>query len=142
MSAMSNAVTVLDIPLLTPWMEGPADASATPITVSVTEFHPQSRRLLPGIALRGLRMRMGWYAMQGAIGMWLWTLPASQRAGSISVWSSEDDLARFVALPHHVEIMQRYGSRGSVRSTTWQADLFDPRAVVERARTWITEWAA
>jgi hypothetical protein len=135
---MNTASKGLRVPLLTPWIDGPVDGSVSPITVSVTEFQPHERRVLPSVALRGLRMRMGWYAMRGAIGMWLWTLPTSARGGSISVWASEDDLARFVALPHHVEIMQRYGPRGTVRSTTWQADRFEPPVVVERARTWIT----
>jgi hypothetical protein len=83
-------------------------------------------------------MRTGWYGMPGAVGMWLWSLPTGPRAGSISVWASEDDLKRFVSLPHHVEIMRRYGPRGAVRSTTWKADIFEPCQVIERARAWIT----
>ena len=46
-----------------------------------------------GVAVYGLRMRMGWYAMPGAVGMWLWMMPASGRGGSVSVWASEEDLA-------------------------------------------------
>ena len=44
--------------------------------VSVTEFLAYRRRELPGVALKGLNMRMGWYAMPGAVGLWLWSLPA------------------------------------------------------------------
>jgi hypothetical protein len=87
--------------------------------------------------LKGLRMRLGWYAMPGAVGLWLWTLPVRAVGGSISVWASEDDLQRFIGLPHHVDIMQRYGARGTVRSITWHADTFEPNLVVERARIWI-----
>jgi hypothetical protein len=93
---------------------------------------------MPGVMSKGLRMRMGWYAMPGAVGLWLWSLPATPRGGSISVWASEDDLERFVTLPHHVGIMKRYGPRGTVRSTTWTAEAFEPRAVIARARTWIS----
>jgi hypothetical protein len=127
----------LTAPLLTPWMPGPADPLDGPIVVSVTEFVADHRRHLPRVALKGLRMRMGWYAMPGAVGLWLWSLPARAVGGSISVWTSEDDLQRFVGLPHHVDIMQRYGTRGTVRSTTWHADIFEPSLVVDRARGWI-----
>jgi hypothetical protein len=82
-------------------------------------------------------MRMGWYAMPGAVGMCLWMMPAAARGGSVSVWASENDLERFVTLPHHIEIMKRYGDRGTVRSTTWRAERFDRGAILERARTWI-----
>src|ERR1700724_3811568 len=105
MSLMNTATGALRFPLLTPWMPGPLESSGSPIVVSVTEFRAHHRRELPGVALKGLHMRTGWYGMPGAVGMWLWSLPTSPRAGSISVWASEDDLKRFVSLPHHVEIM-------------------------------------
>jgi hypothetical protein len=82
-------------------------------------------------------MGSGWYAMPGAIGLWLWMLPATSRGGSISVWASEADLERFIGLPHHVDIMARYRGRGTVRSTTWVADRFERGAIIVRARTWI-----
>lgn len=80
---------------------------------------------------------MGWYAMPGAVGLWLWSLPTTGRGGSISVWASEQDLERFINLPHHVEIMKRYGGRGTLQSAMWQAEMFEPRAVIQRAREWI-----
>jgi hypothetical protein len=119
-------------------MPGPANPPDIPVVVSVTEFAADHRRDLPGVVLKGLRMRMGWYAMPGAVGLWLWSLPARAIGGSISVWASEDDLQRFISLPHHVDIMKRYGPRGRVRSTTWQADKFERNVIVERARSWIT----
>lgn len=87
-------------------------------------------------------MRMGWYAMSGAVGLWLWSVPATARSGSISIWASEDDLERFIVLPHHVDIMSRYAPRGSVRSTTWTADTFDSHAILDRARIWIAGHSA
>jgi hypothetical protein len=128
----------LAAPLLTPWMPGPVKPLDRSVVVSVTEFDSDHRRDLPGVVLKGLRMRMGWYAMPGAVGLWLWSLPARAVGGSISVWASEDDLERFIGLPHHVNIMQRYGTRGTVRSTKWQADKFESRPILERARAWIT----
>lgn len=122
---------------MTPWMPGPVDPEHAAVMVSVTEFSADHRRELPRIAVHGLRMRMGWYAMPGAVGMWLWMMPASGCGGSISVWASEQDLERFVTLPHHIDIMRRYGDRGTVRSTTWTADRFDRTAILDRARGWI-----
>jgi hypothetical protein len=128
----------LAVPLLTPWMPGPVGPHNGAVVVSVTEFAADHRRDLPGVVCRGLRMRMGWYAMPGAVGLWLWALPAAAIGGSISVWVSEGDLERFVGLPHHVDIMQRYGPRSTVRSTKWHADTFEPNVIVERAGGWIT----
>jgi hypothetical protein len=127
------------VPFLTSWMPGSVPSYDGPVLVSVTDFHAHQRRELPVVAFEGMRMRMGWYAMPGAIGLWLWALPARSRSGSISVWTSEGDLERFIGLPHHVGIMERYGPRGKVRSTRWHADTFDRTAVVEQARQWIRE---
>jgi hypothetical protein len=138
MVRMPSATAALAVPLLTTWMPGPADPLDAPVVVSVTEYVAHRRRDLPGVAFNGLRMRMGWYAMPGAVGLWLWSLPPTGRGGSVSVRASEDHLQRFVTLPHHVDIMTRYGPRGTVRSTMWQADTFEPRVIIERARAWIT----
>lgn len=139
MPQTKTASTALTVPLLTPWMAGPHDPADAPVVVSVTDFTAHHLHTLPTVAVNGMRMRMGWYAMPGAVGLWLWSLPTTPRSGSISIWASEDDLERFITLPHHVDIMQRYGSRGTVRSTIWHADKFEPHVVIERARTWITE---
>ncbi|MDT5217603.1 MAG: hypothetical protein QOE04_3157 [Mycobacterium sp.] len=142
MSPTKTVATALTIPLLTPWMAGPSDPVGGPVVVSVTEYQAHHRRELPGVALRGWRMRAGWYAMRGAVGVWLWSIPATARAGSISVWVGEDDLKQFVTLPHHVDIMARYGGRGTVRSTLWHVEPFDPAATIDRARAWIAEESA
>src|SRR5260370_35944856 len=126
------------VPVLTPWMPGPVNPLDRPVVVSVTEFVADHRRDLPGAALKGLRMRMGWYAMPGAVGLWLWSLPMRAIGGSISVWANGDDLQRFIGRPHHDDIMQRYGTRGTVRSTKWHADKFESNFIVERTRIWIT----
>ena len=118
-------------------MPGPYAPGEQPVVVSVTEFRSHHPLDMPGVAAKGIRMRYGWYAMTGAVGLWLWSLPATARGGSISVWDSEDSLERFIGLPHHVEIMNRYRSRGTVRSHTWSMERFEPDAVLTRARDWI-----
>jgi hypothetical protein len=137
MSSLNTSAAAVAAPVLTRWMPGPVDPRDAQVVVSVTEFSAHHRRELPRVAANGLRMRMGWYAMPGAVGMWLWMMPAAGCGGSISVWAREDDLERFITLPHHVDIMRRYGDRGTVRSTTWTADRCERAAILERARTWI-----
>jgi hypothetical protein len=39
----------------------------------------------------------------------------TKTGGSLSIWATEDDLRRFVALPRHVAIMRRYRDRVRVR---------------------------
>lgn len=137
MSSINHLASAVVRPLIVSWMPGPASAGDGPVVVSVTEYAAHSLRHLPGVAYNGMRMREGWYAMPGAVGLWLWSLPASGLSGSISVWTDTEALQRFVGLPHHVDIMRRYGDRGDVRSTTWEADNFDRPGTLARARGWI-----
>ena len=58
MQLTKQATAPLAVPLLTPWMRGPHDPADAPVVVSVTEFLAHHRRELPGVALKGLRMRM------------------------------------------------------------------------------------
>ncbi|MCV7115270.1 hypothetical protein [Mycolicibacterium setense] len=137
MSSINNLSSARVRPLVTSWMSGPASAGDGPVVVSVTEYAAHSLRHLPGVAYSGMRMREGWYAMPGAVGLWLWSLPASGLSGSISVWTSQEALQQFIILPHHVDIMRRYRDRGDVRSTTWEDDTFDRVGTIARAREWI-----
>jgi len=72
--------------------------------------------------------------MPGAIGLWLWGQPFKRgRGGSVSVWESETDLRRFVALPAHVAIMRKYRVLGTLKATTWTMDRASPQATREAA---------
>jgi hypothetical protein len=108
-----------------PWRPGPAGEADGTVVVSLTDFKPTACAIFPGIYWSGLRLREGWYAMPGAIGLWLWGRPLDRgRGGSISVWRSEADLRRFVGLPAHLAIMRRYRSLGALKSATWQMNSF------------------
>jgi hypothetical protein len=109
------------------------------VVISVTDYSPRRVWHTPGVYLIGARLRLGWYAMPGAVGLWLWALPWARRSGAISVWSSEEDLRRFVQLPLHVEVMRRYRDRGKMISTSWQAEEFLPGNTLERATRWIMD---
>ena len=126
-------------PRLTSCTAGPAAAPDGEVLVSVTDFTRDHLLDTPGVVATGLRLRLGWYAMRGAVGLWLWSIPLSRRSGSISVWESEDDLRGFVGLPKHVAIMRHYRERGSLRSTSWVAERFSRREIVDGALAWIAE---
>jgi hypothetical protein len=69
--------------------------------------------------------------MPGAIGVSLYVDPRRRRGGALSVWASEEDLRRFVALPRHVAIIRRYRGRVSVRAARWTTAQFSAAAVWE-----------
>ncbi|HZZ50300.1 MAG TPA: hypothetical protein VFE65_25710 [Pseudonocardia sp.] len=103
-----------------PWTPGPERIRAdTELFVSVTEFTARRARSLPGVFAYGLRLRAGWFAMDGAVGLFLWSQPSRLRGGSVSVWRDEASLRRFVRLPLHAEIVRRFRGRVGVKSTSW-----------------------
>jgi hypothetical protein len=116
------------------WKAGPAADADGPVLVSVTDFTAKRPLDLPGIARAGYRLRRAWPELEGAVGMWLWTSPLERRTGSVSVWSDETALRGFVKWPLHVEIMQKYRRRGSIRATTWTAESSSPGCVWRAAR--------
>ncbi|HEY6316922.1 MAG TPA: hypothetical protein VI462_03420, partial [Acidimicrobiia bacterium] len=94
--------------------------------MSFTEFNAEHFRTLPGILWAGLRLRQGWYAMDGAVGLFLWGQTLRSRGGSLSVWTEEDSLRRFARLPLHVEIVRKFHERIRVRSVMWTQDWVGP----------------
>jgi hypothetical protein len=125
----SSPSSQLRRPRWLPWQEGPEARHQGPATVSLTEFRATHVRDLPAIYLAGLRLREGWYAMPGAVGMWLWGDPLQLRGGSLTVWREKADLQRFVALPAHVAIMRRYRKRGHIESATWELEHCQPAQI-------------
>jgi len=126
-----------------PWRSGPAVGREDSAVVSVTDFRARRPWDIPHIYWTGLRLREGWYAMPGAIGMWLWGQPLSKgRGGSVSVWESQADLRRFVALPAHRAIMRKYRALGTLNSTTWQIECFTRSAARAAAEQRIKEWSS
>lgn len=124
-------------PIVVPWTDGPVAGTGRPAVISVTDFTLHSWIHYPAVARSGLRLRLGWYGMPGAVGLWVWTMPLTTRTGSISVWTDPRALRDFVALPLHLEVMRRNRDRGTVRSTTWAVDEFDPGEQRQRACRWI-----
>jgi hypothetical protein len=79
----------------------------------------------------GLRLRQGWFAMPGAVGLWLWTRPWQRRGGSVSVWRDAESLTRFVRLPRHAATIHRFHRRVSVTEKSWTQPWDNARALRE-----------
>ncbi|MGW5006834.1 hypothetical protein [Streptomyces parvulus] len=111
--------------------------------VSVTGFAPHRPWTSVGVNVSGVALRRGWGEVEGAIGLWLWSVPGllRPRSGSVSVWRDEEGLRGFVARHDHVRIMRAYRDRGALQSTTWHTARFDPDATREEARRVIEEWS-
>lgn len=111
------------------WRPGPAADKDGPVLVSVTDFTFTKRLDLPGIARAAIGLRRTWPALDGAVGLWLWTAPRSRRCGAVSVWTGEEALHGFVARPDHVAIMRKYRTRGVAKATTWVSPGLDETAI-------------
>jgi hypothetical protein len=116
------------------WSAGPAATHEGPVVISLTDYVADHWRHAPGIWTSGLRLRRAWPTLEGAVGLWLWADPLRRRSGSVSVWTSEDDMWRFVRWPVHVAIMRRYRPCGTLAATTWTAERFVKRDVLDEAR--------
>jgi hypothetical protein len=117
-----------------PWEPGPEHGTDGPVVVSFTEFTVHSISALPGIVRSGARLRLGWYGLPGAVGLYLWADPFGRRTGSVSVWTDRRSLVRWVRLPLHRKIISRYRTRGSVRSAMWESERLDLGAVRGQAK--------
>jgi hypothetical protein len=113
---------------------GPVPRGEGPYVISFTEFTARRAWVLPGIVREGRRLRDGWWAMPGAIGVSLWFEPGRRRGGALSVWTDEQHLRRFVGLPRHVEVVRRFRADVAVRSTTWTAQELSVSAAFAEAR--------
>jgi hypothetical protein len=131
-----NFTTIADLRLRTPSKRGLASRSSGPLLVSYTEFTWETSLDIPRIYLAAARLRRECARLDGAVGVALYWQPLRGRGGSVSAWTDESALRRFVSLPYHIEIMRRYRDRGSLRAVHWQADSFvlrDAFAMGQRA---------
>jgi hypothetical protein len=130
-----HSVSILAMLRSVLWKRGPAEPPADgPLVISLTNYHTDRWRHVPGVWMSGLRLRRAWPAMQGAVGLWLWADPLRRRSGAISVWTNEDDLGRFVRWPVHVAIMRKYRERGTLEATSWTSERFEKDDILGEAR--------
>lgn len=109
----------------TSWRVGHTADSPGPFFISYTEFTPDHPADVVGIYLAARRLMAECAELEGAVGLATYWCLRQWKGGSLSVWQSPDALRGFVGLPFHIEIMQRYGTRGTVRSAEWWSDSFD-----------------
>ncbi|MFB4420954.1 hypothetical protein C5F59_007665 [Streptomyces sp. QL37] len=125
----------------TSWKPGPAAHSTGPgsaVVVSVTEFVTHRPWGTPAVATEGFRLRRSWPSTPGAVAIRLWMDigPRLDRSGSVTVWTDEASLMRFVARPDHVRVVRAFRGRGVTRSLlrgTTPAALSEPGARPESA---------
>ncbi|MFD6275545.1 hypothetical protein ACFWFI_08235 [Streptomyces sp. NPDC060209] len=125
----------------TSWKPGPAAHSTGPgsaVVVSVTEFVTHRPWGTPAVAAEGFRLRRSWPLTPGAVAIRLWmdTGPRLNRSGSVTVWTDEASLMRFVARPDHTRVVRAFRGRGVTRSLlreTTTAALSEPGARREAA---------
>ncbi len=58
------------------WLPGPANATASPVVVSFTDFRATTDDELAEIFRTGIELGQNWPIMSGAVGLWLWGKPA------------------------------------------------------------------
>jgi heme-degrading monooxygenase HmoA len=130
----NDSVTISSMLRRALWTPGPAESAEGPFVISLTDYTTHRWRDVPGVALSGLRLSRAWPTMPGAVGLWLWSDLPRRRSGSISIWTSEDDLRRFVRWPVHLAIVRKYRSRGRLTASSWEAERFVKPDVLREAR--------
>ena len=117
-----------------PWKGGALPTTPAAAVVSATRTEIQRVRDLPGILVRGLRLRAGWADNPGSIGVQLSLDLRRRTSWSISAWATRDDLERFVRSAHHRRAVAPYRARVRVSAARWEVDAFERNAAWAEAR--------
>ncbi|MBY8859308.1 hypothetical protein K7711_22755 [Nocardia sp. CA2R105] len=121
-----------DFTLTMRWQPGSAASAPGPYMFSLTQFSPSRATDVPAIWLAATSLATQLVRLDDAVGVTTYIRPARARQiGSLSVWADPAGLEAFMRLPDHIEIMNKYRSRGlPVRSATWWSGDLDPDAEV------------
>lgn len=108
------------------WKPGPAAASGS-VLVSATRFRYRRWRDMPAVWRHGWRLRHAWSSREGAVGLFTAVELTRPVTWSLSAWTGEEDLRRFMRDPGHVALMRAFRPRlAESTSVTWRAAAFDP----------------
>src|SRR5947209_3923118 len=120
--------------LRTSWRSGAAHDAEPPFVVSATRFVYGRRRYLPLVSYHAWQLRRGWGSRQGAVGLLTGAEALRPVTYSVSLWSREEDLRRFLGAPEHVRLMRDFRAR-LVESTsvTWSVDRVAPEDAWQEA---------
>lgn len=114
-----------DFRLQASWKEGPAPAGREPLLVSFTQFTPHRLRDMGSIWLAAEALGQELVAMPEAHGVVTYFQPGGRCVGSLSAWTEEAGLRRFVSLPSHLKVVRKFRDRGeALRSTKWWVENF------------------
>ncbi len=114
-----------DLVLNSKWKAGPMGDAEGPFMISLTQFTTTHLTDIPDIWRASERLGNQLARIDGAVGVLTYIRPGRRQVGSLSIWAEERGLSAFMKLPYHVEIMQKYKTRGlPIRSAKWWAGEF------------------
>jgi hypothetical protein len=116
------------------WKQGGCKGLHDVLVFSATKTEFARYRDLPRASLAALRLRRMWPGLDGAVGVGLQMDVLRRRSWSVSIWSDEGALTRFLQSPAHVETVTRFRERVEVRSRTWTASRTSPRGAWAEAK--------
>lgn len=120
----ASAAPLTDLRAYNPWKVGASADAPGPYLISYTEYRPNRLWDLPDIDRAGEKLGELLVQIEGTVGVMTYFQPRWLRGGSLSVWLHEDAMREFIRLPYHIEIMNKYRSRGHLRATRWWSDAF------------------
>jgi hypothetical protein len=110
------------------WMRGRAVAHGA-VFVSATRFTYRRMWHMPFVFWHGMALRRRWSEVDGAIGMFTGGSLAERTTYTLSAWSTEPDLARWLRSPEHARLMRDFQPWvTNVTAVSWLAEAFEPRA--------------
>ena len=115
------------------WRGGSCLPPASPVHVSMNDYLIHRRRDIPRVIWEGLRLRRRWPRTGGTLGLWMAAFRGGRRQVSVSIWENPEDLRRFVRSPEHKSIMRKFRDAGSLHTTAWTAERFDPQLIWRQA---------
>lgn len=105
------------------WQRGPASDANGPFMISLTQYTPGHLTDVPDIWRASERLGDQLAEIDGAVGVMTYIQPGRRHVGSLSMWADDKGLTAFIKLPYHLEIMNKYSSRGlPIRSARWWTD--------------------
>jgi hypothetical protein len=110
-----------------PWSSVRPAPDSGEVVVLASRLELPSYRLVPGFMRRAMAVHRATKTADGLIGASLDARPTRKVFWTLSVWTDDASLRRFVGHPVHRAVMQRY--RGRTRSatfTTWTVPADSP----------------